>query len=93
MEQLQYQKEQIEWSFIEFPDNQDCLVYNSDNIKCYLGSKCKRQIKVLEQHNLHAFVVFRIAIFDFPIEKSSIALLIPCCSFFFGDYCHGLRSL
>ena len=25
MEQIEYQKEDIEWSFIEFPDNQDCL--------------------------------------------------------------------
>lgn len=25
MEQIEYQKEKIEWSFIEFPDNQDCL--------------------------------------------------------------------
>jgi myosin V len=25
MEQLEYKREQIEWSFIEFPDNQDCL--------------------------------------------------------------------
>jgi myosin-5 len=25
MEQVEYQAEKIEWSFIEFPDNQDCL--------------------------------------------------------------------
>ncbi len=25
MEQIEYQREKIEWSFIEFPDNQDCL--------------------------------------------------------------------
>jgi myosin-5 len=25
MEQIEYKKEKIEWSFIEFPDNQDCL--------------------------------------------------------------------
>lgn len=25
MEQIEYKNEQIEWSFIEFPDNQDCL--------------------------------------------------------------------
>ena len=25
MEQVEYQTEKIEWSFIEFPDNQDCL--------------------------------------------------------------------
>lgn len=25
MEQIEYNKEKIEWSFIEFPDNQDCL--------------------------------------------------------------------
>jgi len=25
MEQTEYQREKISWSFIEFPDNQDCL--------------------------------------------------------------------
>lgn len=25
MEQIEYQRESIEWSFVEFPDNQDCL--------------------------------------------------------------------
>ena len=25
MEQAEYQREKISWSFIEFPDNQDCL--------------------------------------------------------------------
>jgi myosin-5 len=37
MEQIEYQKERIEWSFIEFPDNQDCLDLIEHKVR---GSLC-----------------------------------------------------
>lgn len=43
-EQKQYQKEKIEWSFVEFPDNQDCLdlIENKQKgILAMLDDECK----------------------------------------------------
>jgi myosin-5 len=44
MEQLEYEKEKIEWSFIEFPDNKDCLdliEHKSTGILAILDDQCK----------------------------------------------------
>eukprot|EP01041_Mallomonas_annulata_P007192 gene7191-14661_t len=44
MEQIEYQNERIEWSFIEFPDNQDCLdlIENKvSGILAMLDDECK----------------------------------------------------
>lgn len=44
LEQVEYQKEGIQWSFIEFPDNQDCLdlIENSrTGIMAMLDDECK----------------------------------------------------
>jgi len=44
MEQAEYQKEKIEWSFIEFPDNQDCLdliEHKQTGIIAMLDDECR----------------------------------------------------
>lgn len=44
MEQTEYQKEKINWSFIEFPDNQDCLdliEHKQTGILAMLDDECK----------------------------------------------------
>mmetsp|Transcript_2128 Transcript_2128/g.2211 ORF Transcript_2128/g.2211 Transcript_2128/m.2211 type:complete len:1613 (+) Transcript_2128:69-4907(+) len=44
LEQQEYQKEQIEWSFIEFPDNKDCLElieHKANGILAMLDDECK----------------------------------------------------
>jgi myosin-5 len=44
MEQIEYQKEKIEWSFIEFPDNQDCLdliEHKVNGILAMLDDECR----------------------------------------------------
>ena len=44
LEQSEYQKEQISWSFIEFPDNQDCLdliEHKQNGILATLDDVCK----------------------------------------------------
>jgi len=44
MEQIEYQKEKIEWSFIEFPDNQDCLdliEHKVSGILAMLDDECR----------------------------------------------------
>lgn len=44
MEQLEYQREKIEWSFVEFPDNQDCLELIEHKLKGVLAmidDECK----------------------------------------------------
>lgn len=44
MEQQEYKKEKIEWSFIEFPDNQDCLdliEQKPNGILAMLDDECK----------------------------------------------------
>ena len=44
LEQSEYQKEQISWSFIEFPDNQDCLdliEHKQNGILAVLDDVCK----------------------------------------------------
>ena len=44
MEQQEYQREKIEWSFIEFPDNQDCLdliEHKKSGILAMLDDECK----------------------------------------------------
>ena len=64
MEQLEYQREKIEWSFVEFPDNQDCLdliEHRVSGIIAILDDECKlpkasdekfahRMYKVLQEH-------------------------------------------
>ena len=44
MEQVEYQREQIEWSFIEFPDNQDCLdliEHKTTGILAMIDDECR----------------------------------------------------
>jgi myosin V len=44
MEQLEYQKEKIEWSFVEFPDNQDCLdliEHKLNGVLAMIDDECK----------------------------------------------------
>lgn len=44
MEQIEYEREKIEWSFIEFPDNQDCLdliEHKQRGIFAMLDDECK----------------------------------------------------
>ena len=44
MEQIEYQREKIEWSFIEFPDNQDRLdliEHKQTGILALLEDECK----------------------------------------------------
>ena len=44
MEQLEYEREKIQWSFIEFPDNKDCLdliEHKSTGILATLDDQCK----------------------------------------------------
>lgn len=44
MEQQEYQKEKIEWSFIEFPDNKDCLElieHKVNGLLAMLDDECK----------------------------------------------------
>jgi myosin heavy subunit len=44
MEQIEYQREQINWSFIEFPDNQDCLdliEHRVSGILAMLDDECR----------------------------------------------------
>lgn len=69
MEQIEYQKEKIEWSFIEFPDNQDCLdliEHRVNGILAMIDDECRlpsssdtklasRMYKAYEQN--HRFAV------------------------------------
>lgn len=44
MEQTEYQREKIEWSFVEFPDNQDCLdliEHKTSGILAMIDDECK----------------------------------------------------
>eukprot|EP01035_Chromulina_nebulosa_P019020 gene19020-24840_t len=64
MEQIEYRRENIEWSFIEFPDNQDCLdliEHKVNGILAMIDDECKlpkasdeklagRMVKALESH-------------------------------------------
>lgn len=64
-EQIEYQKENIEWSFVEFPDNQDCLdliEHKQQGIFAMIDDECKlpgasderlhgRMVKALVSHS------------------------------------------
>jgi myosin-5 len=65
LEQVEYQNEKIEWSFIEFPDNQDCLdliEHKLNGILAMIDDECRlpkaadeklasRMYKALESHS------------------------------------------
>ena len=65
MEQIEYHKEKIQWSFIEFPDNQDCLDLIENKISgifAMIDDECRlptqsdeklasRMYKALENHH------------------------------------------
>ena len=65
MEQAEYEREAIQWSFVHFPDNQDCLDLiegrKPDGVLAMLDDECnnpsgqdsnyvQRLYKALEQH-------------------------------------------
>jgi myosin-5 len=69
LEQLEYDKEKIEWSFISFPDNQDCLdliEHKTQGILAFVDDECRlpratdeklvaRMHKALESHPRFSF--------------------------------------
>lgn len=83
MEQVEYQAERIEWSFIEFPDNQDCLDLIENKVngilamiddECRLPSSSVRGLTILTSFEMADLkIVFNIRMSDWRQECTKLS--------------------